>query len=215
MMGKKLEPQSVVCMWVGTGWEHPPLTSSEQHCAVKLLMSSCFNLSVKEWAFCFVWSHMNTLQTIKVIEISNPNDPEKGITEQVFCLTSVVPTANKWSHVFYTQMTRDQTHRGAFKEKLTSVQSVNGINLPPLLRAARHFQALISAGIFWAADVSLHPAHHQECLGDRGAAHQNAIRTLLATRWTHAQNASCGSCSVPLNSSSFLPSVCVFLMLNH
>lgn len=58
---------------------------------------------------------------------------------------------------------------------------------------------------FLATDVPLHPAHHRGCPSDRGAAHQNAIRTLLATRRTHAQNASCGAHSVPFNSSSRLP----------
>lgn len=69
----------------------------------------------------------------------------------------------------------------------------------------RYFQGQISTGVFWAADVPLHPStHHRECLSDRGAAHQNHIRALLATRRTHAQNASCGGRSVPF-SSSFLP----------
>lgn len=99
--------------------------------------------------------------------------------------------------------------KGSLKQKLVFVQSANGINLLPLLRAACYFQGLISTGIclfiFLAADVPLHPAHHQECLSDRGAGHQNAIRTLLATRRTHAQNASWGGCSVPFNSSSRLP----------
>ncbi len=91
------------------------------------------------------------------------------------------------------------------KQRFASVQSANGINLLPLLRAARYFQGLISTGFFLAADVPPHPTHHQGCLSDRGAAHQNAIRTLLATRRTHAQNASCGGRSVPFNSSSRLP----------
>lgn len=94
---------------------------------------------------------------------------------------------------------------GPYKQKLPSVQSSNSINLLPLPKAACYFQGQISTGIFWAADVPLHPStHHQECLSDGGAAHQNPIRTLLATRRTHAQKASCGGRSVPF-SSSFLP----------
>lgn len=99
-------------------------------------------------------------------------------------------------------MSEFQSHQGAF---LVSVQSANGINLLPLHRAACYFQGLISTGFSLAADVPLHPALRQGCLSDRGAAHQNAIRTLLATRWTHAQNASCGCSSVPFTSSSPLP----------
>lgn len=103
-------------------------------------------------------------------------------------------------------LTQFQSHQGPLKQKFVSVQSANGINLLPLLRAARYFQGLISARFFFlAADVPPHPAHYQGCLSDRGAAHQNAIRTLLATRRTHAQNASCGGRSVPFNSSSRLP----------
>lgn len=68
-----------------------------------------------------------------------------------------------------------QTQPGAFKKR-----SVNGI-----------FWCLISTGVFFfwdgwrggAADVPVLPAHHQERAdSDRGAAHQNAIRTPLATR---------------------------------
>lgn len=57
---------------------------------------------------------------------------------------------------------------------------------------------------FWQQMFLSTPPHHQGCLSDRGAAHQNAIRTLLANRRTHAQNASCGGRSVPFNSSSRL-----------
>lgn len=92
--------------------------------------------------------------------------------------------------------------KGPLKQKF--VQSANGINLLPLLRAARYFQGLISTGNF-GSRCSAPPAHCQGCLSDRGAAHQNAIRTLLATRRTHAQNTSCGGRSVPFNSSSRLP----------
>lgn len=104
------------------------------------------------------------------------------------------------------KMSEFQSHQSASQAKPSlSVQSANGINFLPLLRAAPYFQGLISTGCFLAADVPLRPAHHQGRRSDRGAAHQNAIRTLLATRRTHAQNASCGGRSVPFNSSSRLP----------
>ena len=45
--------------------------------------------------------------------------------------------------------------------------------------------------LFWAADVPLGPARHQERLSDAGATHQTAIRALLATRRTPGWDASC------------------------
>lgn len=160
--------------------------------------------------FFFVWIHFDVHQTICTNLTITQITEERGST-LLNHTTGLMPNFF-WYPVqindamsFTDKCLNFRPTKGPLKQKLASVQSANGINLLPLLRAARYFQGLISTGIFWAADVPLHPAHHQECLGDRGAAHQNTIRTLLATRWTHAQNASCGGRSVPFNSSSFLP----------
>lgn len=160
--------------------------------------------------FFFTWIHFDVHQTICTNLTITQITEERGST-LLNHTTDLMPNFF-WYPVqindgmsFTDKCLNFRPTKGPLKQKLASVQSANGINLLPLLKAARYFQGLISTGIFWAADVPLHPAHHQECLGDRGAAHQNTIRTLLATRWTHAQNASCGGRSVSFNSSSFLP----------
>lgn len=115
------------------------------------------------------------------------------------------PSADKWC-LSQTNVWILESPRSFPLQYFVSMQSVNGINLLSLLREACYLQDIISKEIFFfLAACSSPPRPSLGCLSDREAAHQNAIRTLLATRRTHAHNASCGGHSLPFTSASRLP----------
>lgn len=106
--------------------------------------------------------------------------------------------------------------KGPLKQKF--VQSANGINLLPLLRAARYFQGLISTGNF-GSRCSAPPAHCRGAWATEGP----PIKTPSGPCWPpeehmpriHHVEAAQSHLTLPPVCHLTLPSACVLLTLHH
>lgn len=110
--------------------------------------------------------------------------------------------------------------KGPLKQKLASVQSTNGINLPPLLRAARYFQGLISTGIFLGQQMFRSTPH---IIKNASATEGPPIKTPSGPCWPpdehmprmHHVGAVQSHLTLPPFCHFTLPSACVLLTLHH